>query len=411
MIAALGRWPSQNAGKAIEARSDLRLRGGRLMIRRLTPPSRQSCKMKRSSVPGGLAFICIDWRHISELLSAARSKDSEVLNLCVWTKTNAGMGSLYRSQHELVFVFKLGAGRHRNNVQLGQHARNRTNVWNYATGPGFGRAGEEGHLAALHPTVKPTAMIADAILDVTRRGDCPRPLPGQRGDPHGLRANRPPLGSPARTARDGDVRRSPDISGVCRERNGVMRGATDDQKGLPNRRPTARKPTLANARNCGSATAVRRSRRDFAKVPSSRRPSASGFRSRRMDAASGSPSPARSLRLLFDPPPTGTWLYSHEIFAALERVGGSRGRWSWPSTKGMATGGGGRSPCKPVSAPKFLVTGENTGLFALSATPNLRRMRARPWFPKDTPPYGTRLSFSEQGRIRLGTGAKCRIHR
>jgi DNA modification methylase len=71
----------------------------------------------------------------------------------------------------LVFVFKLGAGRHRNNVQLGQHGRNRTNVWRYANGPGFGRAGEEGHLAALHPTVKPTTMIADAILDVTRRGD------------------------------------------------------------------------------------------------------------------------------------------------------------------------------------------------------------------------------------------------
>ena len=128
-------------------------------------------RMKRSSVAGGLAFICIDWRHISELLSAARSTDLDLLNLCVWTKTNAGMGGLYRSQHELVFVFKLGAGRHRNNVQLGQHGRNRTNVWRYANGPGFGRAGEEGHLAALHPTVKPTTMIADAILDVTRRGD------------------------------------------------------------------------------------------------------------------------------------------------------------------------------------------------------------------------------------------------
>ena len=87
-----------------------------------------------------------------------------MLNLCVWTKPNAGMGSLYRSQHELVFVFKLGSGRHRNNIQLGADGRNRTNVWAYAVGPGFGRVGEEGHLAALHPTVKPTAMIADAIL-------------------------------------------------------------------------------------------------------------------------------------------------------------------------------------------------------------------------------------------------------
>ena len=81
------------------------------------------------------------------------------------------MGALYRSQLKLDYVFKLGAGRHRNNVQLGQHGRNRTNVWSYANGPGFGRAGEEGRLAALHPTVKPVAMIADAILDVTRRGD------------------------------------------------------------------------------------------------------------------------------------------------------------------------------------------------------------------------------------------------
>ena len=81
------------------------------------------------------------------------------------------MGSLYRSRHELVFVFKLGSGRHLNNVQLGAYGRNRGNVWAYAVGPGFGRAGEEGHLAALHPTVKPTTMIADAILDVTRRGD------------------------------------------------------------------------------------------------------------------------------------------------------------------------------------------------------------------------------------------------
>jgi DNA modification methylase len=128
-------------------------------------------RMKGSSHPGSLAFICMDWRHLSELLAAAHHACLDMLNLCVWTKPNAGMGSLYRSQHELVFVFKLGAGRHRNNVQLGAYGRNRSNVWPYAVGPGFGRAGEEGRLAALHPTVKPTAMIADAILDVTRRGD------------------------------------------------------------------------------------------------------------------------------------------------------------------------------------------------------------------------------------------------
>ena len=128
-------------------------------------------RMKESSHPGSVAYVCMDWRHIGELLEAARSTSLDMLNLCVWTKRNAGMGSFYRSQHELVFVFKLGSGRHRNNIQLGAYGRNRSNVWAYAVGPGFGRAAEEGHLAALHPTVKPTAMIADAILDVTRRGD------------------------------------------------------------------------------------------------------------------------------------------------------------------------------------------------------------------------------------------------
>ena len=128
-------------------------------------------RMKASSQLGSPAFVCMDWRHINELLAAARSTSLEMLNLCVWTKPNAGMGSLYRSQHELIFVFKLGPGRHRNNVQLGAYGRHRSNVWPYASGPGFGRAGEEGRLSALHPTVKPTAMVADAILDVTRRGD------------------------------------------------------------------------------------------------------------------------------------------------------------------------------------------------------------------------------------------------
>jgi DNA modification methylase len=128
-------------------------------------------RMKASSHPASVAFVCMDWRHIRELLDAARSTSLDMLNLCVWTKPNVGMGSFYRSQHELVFAFKLGPGRHRNNVQLGAYGRNRANVWAYAAGPGFGRAGEEGHLAALHPTVKPTAMIVDAILDVTRRGD------------------------------------------------------------------------------------------------------------------------------------------------------------------------------------------------------------------------------------------------
>src|SRR6201995_1169084 len=81
------------------------------------------------------------------------------------------MGSLYRSQHELVFVFKQGRESHRNNVQLGQFGRNRSNVWTYPGANSFVRNGEEGNLSALHPTVKPVAMIADAMLDCSARGD------------------------------------------------------------------------------------------------------------------------------------------------------------------------------------------------------------------------------------------------
>src|SRR5258708_5246300 len=124
--------------------------------------------MAAFSRSGAVHYVCMDWRHATELLIASRAAGFDMLNLCVWTKPNAGMGSFYRSQHELVYVFKAGSGRHQNNVQLGRQGRNRTNVWAYAAGPAFGRAGEEGHLAALHPTVKPVAMVADAILDSSR---------------------------------------------------------------------------------------------------------------------------------------------------------------------------------------------------------------------------------------------------
>src|SRR5437660_5997802 len=123
------------------------------------------------SADGSLHYIFMDWRHGEELLAAGRDVYGELKNLCVWVKDNAGMGSLYRSQHELVFVFKLGRNGHRNNVQLGQFGRNRSNVWSYSRANSFGRCGEEGTLSALHPTVKPVAMIADAILDCSARGD------------------------------------------------------------------------------------------------------------------------------------------------------------------------------------------------------------------------------------------------
>jgi DNA modification methylase len=120
---------------------------------------------------GAVLYVCMNWQHTPELLDASRVAGLDMLNLCVWTKPNAGLGSFYRSQHELVFVLKAGSGKHRNNVQRGRQGRNRTNVWPYAGGPAFGRAGEEGHLTALHPTVKPIAMVADALLDSSRRGD------------------------------------------------------------------------------------------------------------------------------------------------------------------------------------------------------------------------------------------------
>jgi DNA modification methylase len=123
------------------------------------------------SVDGALHYVCMDWRHIGELLAAGDGTYGGLKNLCVWVKDNGGMGALYRSQHELVFVFKHGRHGHRNNVQLGRFGRNRSNVWHYPGAKSFGRGGAEGNLLALHPTVKPVAMIADAILDCSARGE------------------------------------------------------------------------------------------------------------------------------------------------------------------------------------------------------------------------------------------------
>ena len=121
------------------------------------------------SASGSLAYYFMDWRHMTEILSAGRGVYSDLLNLCVWAKSNGGMGSFYRSAHELVFLFKNGTGSHRNNVQLGKFGRYRTNVWNYPGANTFSRS-DEGNLLALHPTPKPVALIADAIKDCTARG-------------------------------------------------------------------------------------------------------------------------------------------------------------------------------------------------------------------------------------------------
>ena len=120
------------------------------------------------SVDGSLHYLCMDWRHAYELLDAARGVYSELKNLCVWNKDNGGMGSLYRSKHELVFVFKNGTAKHVNNVELGRYGRNRTNVWDYAGANSL--SSDRANDLALHPTVKPVALVADAILDASKRG-------------------------------------------------------------------------------------------------------------------------------------------------------------------------------------------------------------------------------------------------
>ena len=122
----------------------------------------------RVSLSGAVHFVCIDWRHVQDLIEAATSVYGAYLNLVVWNKTNAGQGGLYRNQHELIGVFRVGEARHRDNVQMGRHGRNRSNVWTYAGANGFG-AERLADLAA-HPTVKPLHLVADALKDVTRPG-------------------------------------------------------------------------------------------------------------------------------------------------------------------------------------------------------------------------------------------------
>jgi DNA modification methylase len=118
---------------------------------------------------GAILFICMDWRHLFELLTAGREAGLELKNLCVWNKDNGGMGAFYRSKHELVLVFKAGAGPHTNTFELGQHGRHRTNVWDYA-GVNTLKPGRLDELA-MHPTVKPVALVADALKDCSKRTD------------------------------------------------------------------------------------------------------------------------------------------------------------------------------------------------------------------------------------------------
>lgn len=125
--------------------------------------------LTRNTADGALHYVCMDWRHLPELLGAGGGVYGEFKNLCVWVKESGGQGSFYRSRHELVAVFKSGTAPHRNNIQLGQFGRYRTNVWEY---PRVGSAASvDDANPAQHPTIKPVALVADAILDCTARND------------------------------------------------------------------------------------------------------------------------------------------------------------------------------------------------------------------------------------------------
>jgi DNA modification methylase len=117
------------------------------------------------SKDGSIHYHCMDWKHIYEIMMAGRIAYSEFKQLCVWNKDNGGMGSFYRSKHELIFVFKNGTAAHTNNFDLGQHGRYRTNVWDYSGMNSFSGRDSEDELLKKHPTVKPVKLVADAILD------------------------------------------------------------------------------------------------------------------------------------------------------------------------------------------------------------------------------------------------------
>src|SRR5260370_23149454 len=121
----------------------------------------------RVSRDGAVHFVCMDWRHMDDVSAVGRMIYGEFLNLCIWNKSNAGMGSLYRSKHELVFTYRVGTAPHVNMVELGKHGRNRTNVWDYAS-VNFLRGSRRGDLG-LHWTVNPTGLVADGVQAVMPR--------------------------------------------------------------------------------------------------------------------------------------------------------------------------------------------------------------------------------------------------
>ncbi len=120
------------------------------------------------SADGSIHFVCMDWRHVGEITAAGNQTYTDLKNICIWNKQLAGMGSLYRSQHEFIFVFKNGKASHVNNIELGKHGRYRSNIWDY---PGVHVSNNHRDDLKLHPTVKPVSMITDAIIDCSKQGD------------------------------------------------------------------------------------------------------------------------------------------------------------------------------------------------------------------------------------------------
>jgi DNA modification methylase len=126
-------------------------------------------QISASLIPGGVAYFCMDWRHAAHVFEALKTTDLEYMNLVVWDKGSGGMGSWYRSQHELIFALRKAGAKHLNRVELGRHGRDRSNVWSYPGVNGFGS--DKARAREMHPTVKPMALVRDAILDCTARGD------------------------------------------------------------------------------------------------------------------------------------------------------------------------------------------------------------------------------------------------
>lgn len=157
------------SGKGKRKHRDFEQAAGEMSAEQFSDFLRTACsQLAAHSHDGALVYVFMDWRHMNDMLLAGKEAFSELKNLVVWSKDIAGLGSFYRSAHELIFVFKSGTSSHINNIQLGKHGRDRSNVWRYDSAVTAARKGED--VFDLHPTVKPVSMVMDAILDASNRG-------------------------------------------------------------------------------------------------------------------------------------------------------------------------------------------------------------------------------------------------